>query len=209
MAKAAEEVHQLHLQKVALDSELKEKYVKLEAMSSCLESITEKITKASEQLVEYTKQLKRKKVLVQYYNKKWNDDCLTSDTDEVATLCHAIEKAFLCLKGKHASTKAKILFEAIISGKLLQGEASLLVHDVTRQYIKQLFFTWKLVKAGDVSSVGGFKTTTINTLRTVIDENGEGLFPSPTTVARSRALLDAYGEKVVSFFWRDTKYGEV
>jgi hypothetical protein len=66
-----------------------------------------------------------------------------------------------------------------------------------------------MVKAGDLSSVGGSRTSTINTLRNVIDENGEGLFPSPTTVNRSRALLDEYGKEAVGYYHRETKYGEV
>jgi len=65
------------------------------------------------------------------------------------------------------------------------------------------------VKAGDLSSVGGSRTSTINTLRNVIDETGEGLFPSPTTVNRSRALLDEYGKEAVGYHRRETKYGEV
>jgi hypothetical protein len=44
-----------------------------------------------------------------------------------------------------------------MSGKLLQGEAANVLHDVVKQYISNLFRPWKLVKAGDVSSVGGSK----------------------------------------------------
>jgi hypothetical protein len=65
------------------------------------------------------------------------------------------------------------------------------------------------VKAGDVSAVGGFKTTTINALRSVIDEKGEGFFPPASNVSRSRRLLDKYGEEVVGFTPRNTPYGEV
>jgi hypothetical protein len=96
-----------------------------------------------------------------------------------------------------------------MSGKLLQGEAANVLLDVVKQYISNLFRPWKLVKAGDVSSVGGLKTTTINALRTVIDAKGEGLFPSPATVNMSRALLDTYGSQVVVFYRQDTKYGKV
>ncbi len=96
-----------------------------------------------------------------------------------------------------------------MSEKILQGEAAKALNDVMRQFIRSLFRPWKLVKAGDVCSVGGFKTTTINALRTIVDEDGEGFFPSPTTVNRSRALLDDYGAHVVGYTRRDTKYGEV
>jgi hypothetical protein len=124
-------------------------------------------------------------------------------------VCHAIERAFSFLKGKHNTTKAKVLVETIMNGKLFNGEAASAVSEVTRQYIRNLFRPWKLVKAGDISSVGSFKTSTINALRNVVDENGMGYFPSATTVNRSRALLDNYGMEVVGYHHKDTKYGEV
>ncbi len=65
------------------------------------------------------------------------------------------------------------------------------------------------MKAGDVCAVGGFKTSTINALRNVIDKKGDGYFPSPSSVNRSRALLDKYGADVVGYHRLDTKYGEV
>jgi hypothetical protein len=51
-----------------------------------------------------------------------------------------------------------------MSGKLFNGEAAAAVHNVTKCYIRQLFQPWKLVKAGDISSVGCFKMSTINAL---------------------------------------------
>jgi hypothetical protein len=167
-----------------------------------------KIKTSSESLVEYQRQLKSKKVLVGYYEKKTKG--LTSSTsDEVASLCSAIKKAFSCLKGKHCSRKARVLVEAIMSGKLLKGEAAVAVNDIIKQFIFNLFRPWRLVKAGDFSSVGGFKTTTINTLRSVVDKDGIGFFPSASSVNRARALLDDYGSKIVGFTRRMTRYGEV
>ncbi len=78
-----------------------------------------------------------------------------------------------------------------------------------KQYIRSIFRPWKLVKAGDMAAVVGFKTTTINALHTIIDENGDGFFSSAMTVKRSRALLDQYGSKVIGYHCRDTQYGEV
>jgi hypothetical protein len=49
----------------------------------------------------------------------------------------------------------------------------------------------------------------VNILRSTVDENGEGYFPSPTTENCSRALLDAYGAEVIGYHLRHTKYGEV
>ncbi len=45
------------------------------------------------------------------------------------------------------------------------------------------------MKAGDISSVGSFKTSTINALQNVVDENGDGFFPSATTVSRTRHYM--------------------
>jgi hypothetical protein len=102
-----------------------------------------------------------------------------------------------------------MLVEAIMNGEILHGEAALAVHDIIKKFIRQLFRPWKLVKAGDVSAVGGFKTTTINTLRSVVDENGEGFFPSASAVSRSRALLDKHGSEIVGYASQMTRYGEV
>jgi hypothetical protein len=167
-----------------------------------------KIKQASATLADHNKQLKSKKLLVKYYDTKFSSDGKTAP-DELATLCHAIENAFSCLKGKHATTKARMLMEALMSGGILNGEATVSFKAVVKQYIRSLFRPWKLVKAGDMAAVGGFKTTTINALRNIIDENGEGFFPSATTVNRSRALLDQYGSEVIGYHRRDTQYGEV
>jgi hypothetical protein len=163
---------------------------------------------AASTLAEYNKKLKGRKLLARYYDDK---DVIESTVtcNEKATLCHAIENAFSCLKGKHATTKARMLMEALMSGDILNGEATVSFQAIMKQYIRSLFRPWKLVKAGDMAAVGGFKTTTINALRNIIDENGEGNFPSATTVNRSRTLLDQYGSEVIGYHCRDTQYGEV
>ncbi len=94
-----------------------------------------------------------------------------------------------------------------MSGKLFKGEAAAVINDVMRQYIHSLFHHWKLVKAADVSSVGGLKTLTTNAVRNVVDKNGTGYFPSPTTVNQSRVLLDHYGMEV-GYHHEDKEYGE-
>jgi len=205
----SEEIDKLQIEEINLKSQVRVKELQLKAATCQLNNLTEKIKSTSSALVEYNKELKRKKVLVKYYSNTGNEGVKDTSTDDVAQLCNAIEQAFSFLKGKRACTKAKLLVEAIMSGKLLKGEAAALVNDLMRQYIRSLFRPWKMVKAGDVSSVGGFRTSTINTLRNVIDETGEGLFPSPTTVNRSRALLDEYGKEAVGYHRRETKYGEV
>jgi hypothetical protein len=210
-SKVMKEVETMQLltdKNLELESRLTRKQAQLDIMSTKVHDMMEKIKQASATLADYNKQLKSKKLLVKYYNSKSSIDIKTAP-DELVTLCSSIEKAFTCLKGKHCSTKAKMLVECLMSGKILQGEAAKAVNDVMRQYIRSLFRPWKLVKAGDVCSVGGFKTTTINALRTIVDENGEGFFPSPTTVNRSRALLDDYGAGLVGYVQRETKYGEV
>jgi hypothetical protein len=102
-----------------------------------------------------------------------------------------------------------MLIEALMSGGILNGEATIAFQGVVKQYIRSRFRPWKLVKAGDMAAVGGFKTTTMNALRTIIDENGDGFFPSAMTVNCSRALLDQYSSKVIGYHRRDTQYGEV
>jgi hypothetical protein len=193
---------------VELANNLKAKKLHLELVECNLHAVEEKIKLAASTLAEYNKKLKGRKSLARYYDGK---DVIESTVtcNEKATLCHAIENAFSCLKGKHATTKARMLMEALMSGDILNGEATVSFQAVMKQYIRSLFRPWKLVKAGDMAAVGGFKTTTINALRNIIDEKGEGFFPSATMVNCSRALLDQYGSEVIGYHHRDTQYGEV
>jgi len=66
-----------------------------------------------------------------------------------------------------------------------------------------------IVKAGDTSPVGAFKTSTIEALHGVIDENNEGLFPSLKAVSKARKLLDEEACRIIGYECRRTQYGEV
>ena len=63
-----------------------------------------------------------------------------------------------------------MLMEAISSGQLFKGEAASALSEIVQQCVRQLLRPWKLVKAGDVSSAGLFKSSTVNTLRQIIDK---------------------------------------
>jgi hypothetical protein len=101
------------------------------------------------------------------------------------------------LRGKHNATKAKVVVDNIFHGNLLNGVVATLMKDKMREYIRQLFRPWRMVKASDVAAVGAFKSSTINALCDIIDENEEGLLPSVRTVCRVRSLLDKYGSETV------------
>ena len=70
---------------------------------------------------------------------------------------------------KHNGTKAKALMDAIFTGNLLNGEIAKWMNEKMQNYISSLFRPWRLVKAGDVSAVGAFKSSTIEALPNVID----------------------------------------
>jgi hypothetical protein len=79
-------------------------------------------------------------------------------------------------------------------------------------YIKDLFRpwrVWRVLKAGDVSAIGAFKTSTVKALNEVIDREKMGLFPSPSSVDRARAKLDEYAFEMIGYKHRNTVYGEV
>jgi len=69
--------------------------------------------------------------------------------------------------------------DAISTGNLLNGEIAKWMNEKMRDYISSLFRPWRLVKAGDVSAVGAFKSSTI------------------------------YGSEVIGWRKERTKYGEV
>ena len=192
-----------------VQGQLEAKELQLESARANLIEVEDKIKAAAGNLLEYNKKLKATKVLVRYYDDKVRSDEAAVPSNEETTLCNAIEKAFSCLKGKHAATKARKLMEALLNGDLLKGEVAIAFRGVMKQYIRSLFRPWKLVKAGDMAAVGGFKTTTINALCKIIDKDGEGFFPSASSVSRARALLDQYGSEVIGYQKRDTQYGEV
>jgi hypothetical protein len=147
--------------------------------------------------------------MVQYYELKGKGDASSASDIETNTICDAIENAFSFLKGRRYSFRAKMLIESIISGKIFKGEAALALNEVVKTYIQKLFRPWKLVKAGDVSSVGCFKTSTIVALREVVDDDNYGYFPSTSRVSRARGLLDAHGKTLITFERVLTVYGEV
>jgi hypothetical protein len=122
----------------------------MEGIMKMIVDVKGQIMEASTLLLEHNKQLKRKKILMNYHSKK---DEGTPTSVEATSLCNAIERAFMFLKGKHSTTKSKLLMEAITGGKLFNGEAAAAVSEVMRQFIRNLFRPWKLVKAGDMSSV--------------------------------------------------------
>jgi len=63
------------------------------------------------------------------------------------------------------------------------------------------------MKAGDISSVGAFKTSTIKALNEVINHERLVLFPSASSVDRPRAKLDQYAFEVIGYERRKTVYG--
>jgi hypothetical protein len=132
-AKLAEELNEVQLQSTQLESLLIAKESEVEVTLSKIEAVQERLMKASSKLAEHHKELKQKKVLVQYYNSK---DATDVTCAEASMVCHAIERAFSFLKGKHNTTKAKLIVETIMNGKLFNGEAASAVSEVTRQYIR-------------------------------------------------------------------------
>jgi len=187
------------------EAEIQQRNESIRSATSELEAINKEIKRSKEVLEECQQELRRKKELHRYYNKLSN----SSSCDDITKLVGVIEGALIHLKGKHNCTKAKLLMEAIVSGQLFNGEASKILQERIRSYIRSLFRPWKLVKAADVAAVGAFKSSTINALRSVIDENKEDLFPSVSTVSRVRCLLDDYAFKMVGWERKMTRYGEV
>jgi hypothetical protein len=86
-----------------LETELKRNMMELDLASSQLSDTTDKIKTASASLVKYQRKVKAKRVLVSYYDRKSKKASGGGVSDEVGLVCASIERAFSCLKGKHAS----------------------------------------------------------------------------------------------------------
>jgi len=111
--------------------------------------------------------------------------------------------------GKHGKTKAEVLIDVMQSYMLFNGKSAQSLKNNAVAHIKNLFRPWKLVKAGDTSPVGAFKTSTIEALHGVIDENNEGISPSLKAVSKARKLLDEEACRIIGYECRRTQYGEV
>jgi hypothetical protein len=84
-----------------------------------------------------------------------------------------------------------------------------IIKELKRMHIRNVFKEWKLLKAFDCSSVGAFKTSTLQAMHAVLDEDKNGFFPSASSVDRCRKLLDNHGKNLVGYERKVTKYGEV
>jgi hypothetical protein len=191
-----------------LNDTISGKDCELAAKSSKLAALNRKVSETTTTLCNLQKKVKAAKALARYHDNN-NPSDIDAEVDNVGYLCYTIERACNHLKGKHASTKAKLLMEAVSCGQLFKGEAASAFSDVVKARVRELFRPWKLVKAGDVSSAGSFKTSTINALREIIDGNNENLFPSATTVNHSWSLLDKYAAERIGYERKLTPYGEV
>jgi phage-related minor tail protein len=104
--------------------------------TSTLAIITERTEQMRKYMVDYDKQLKSKKKLIHYQSSVAGKK---SDQDEVAHILEVIKSSLSHLKGKHDSLKAKILMEAVASGKLFNGKAAMALSLKIRAHIKNLF----------------------------------------------------------------------
>jgi hypothetical protein len=175
-----------------------------------LNDLENRISESQDVLDEYKQQIRGQKELVRYYKNKGaisQNDKASAPADDSSKIMKVLEDA-LCenLKGKHNSTNAKVLMDAIFHGNMLNGEVAKLVNEKIQGHIFSIFCPWRLVKAGDVSAVGAFKSSTIQALRNVIDENNDGLFPSVSAVCWARSLLDKHGSEVMGWKKQQTKY---
>jgi len=139
------------------------KEVKLKQATAGLEVINKQIEHRQLVLEECNNERKKKRNLQRYYNQVSSN---TSSYD-VTRLIGVVEGALVHLEGRYNTTKAKLLMEAITSGKLFNGAAAHLLKEKIEGHIRQLFCSWKLVKAADVSAVSACKSSTINALQSV------------------------------------------
>ncbi len=168
---------------------------------------TERKLKSAKVLANHYKKENSKKEI---YQLKKTDGVLSNNIDPMKYLCKSIEKLLgTVLPGKHAHEKASLLITALSSAKLLKGEGLKVLNELKRQHIRQVFKEWRLLKAFDCSSFGAFKTSTLQAMHSVLDEENNGYFPSASSLARCRKLLDEHGKNIVGYERRITRYGEV
>ena len=168
---------------------------------------TERKLKSAQVLANH---YKKQNAVKEMYQLKKTEGVLDKNIDPMKYLCTSIEKLLgTVLPGKHAHEKASLLIAALSSSKLLKGEGLKVLNELNRQHIRLVFKEWKLLKAFDCSSVGAFKTSTLQAMHAILDEDKKGYFPSVSSVTRCRHLLDNHGKNLVGYERKETKYGEV
>jgi hypothetical protein len=141
--------------------------------------LTEDRLKLESLVLQLSGEIKRKDEEARYLRKQIQPFILSENTNLHLQFKAGIDRLVATIfPGKHNATKAFILMNIIKDNLLFNGEAALSLRQHTVGHIKTLFRAWKLVKAGDTSPVGAFKTSTIEALHNVIDEDNDGLFPN-------------------------------
>jgi len=98
-----------------------------------LNDLENRISESQDVLDEYKQQIRGQKELVRYYKKKEaisQNDKASASADDSSNIMKVLEDA-LCqnLKGKHNSTKAKVLMDTIFHGNMLNGEVVKLINE--------------------------------------------------------------------------------
>ena len=205
-AAAAENILKI---KEARAKEIEESLIRRKELTDRLLQKSTEVEKLGEIVKKSRKKLKQSKTLTTYYKEK---GCATKDKNgkKARTVTTCLESSLRDLyPNKHASSKAKLLMYEIRSGRLLNGEPLKVMQDFAQNYVRELFKPWRMLKTGDMSAIGAFKTSTIKALRDVIDHEKIGLFPSASSVDRARAKLDHHAAEVIGYERRETVYGEV
>ena len=206
--RTAKEACALALEASLLERKATVREAKLSELSDLLSKKCKQLEEKDAVLKESRAKLKISQSLATYYKKK-NQKRTSNEmkkSNHAPSLESAIRKVY---PTKHPATKAKLLMEEIMSGRLFNGESLKLAHDFAQSYVRDLFKPWRMLKASDMSSVGASKTSTIKALNEVIDSEGLGLFPSASSVDRARAKLDQFAFETIGYERRETVYGEV
>jgi hypothetical protein len=86
---------------------------------------------------------------VKHYKSQVNHQVVdVTDQNSMKKNPKVIENAVAqALPGRHIGTKAKMVVDALSSGMLFSGQGVWLLNELHRDYVRQIFNTWKLVKA--------------------------------------------------------------
>lgn len=199
-----DQVHAKEMAKIAKEYSELEKDNKV---LQCKLDGTRRKLKSSQVLVKhYKKELSCKEI----YKLKKCDGEISPSKDPMKYLCDSIEKlAATVLPRKHMHEKAALIINALSTERLFKGEGIKILDSLKISHIHNVFKEWRLLKAFDCSSVGAFKTSTLQAMHAVLDGEKLGYFPSASAIDRCRKLLDDHGRSLIGYERRETKYGEV
>ncbi len=116
----------------------------------------------------------------------------------------------------HVLTRPQTICEALFEHAIFGiEETQVMLCEMFKRYFfkeqRELFAPWKVLRAIDLSAVGGLNYNGIETLRSIecVEKYQRGILPARTSVQRASCQLHEIGQKLIPFERKQSDFGEM